>query len=191
MVLGREDRPHLGGARATSVNGPGKGSPVTGVTAGSVTRTGPGCLDSRATAKGVGNVFGYDYPVLGVFWSALIIFIWIAWIILVFRIFVDIFRSHDLNGWAKGLWSAFVILLPFLGVFVYLIARGHTMAERDVAEAKANEDAVQSYIRNVAGGGAGGGGGGTADELAKLADLRDKGVISEDEFVQQKAKILG
>jgi hypothetical protein len=129
-------------------------------------------------------VLGYDYPVLGVFWSALIIFIWIAWIFLVFRIFVDIFRSHDMGGWAKALWSIFIILVPFLGVFVYLIARGHGMAQRDVAEAQANDQAFQSYVRKAAGSG------GSADELHKLADLRDRGVISEDEFAAQKAKLL-
>jgi hypothetical protein len=129
-------------------------------------------------------VLGYDYPVLGVFWSALIIFIWIAWIFLVFRIFVDIFRSHDMGGWAKALWSIFIILVPFLGVFIYLIARGHGMAQRDVAEAQANDEAFQSYVRKAAGSG------GSADELHKLADLRDRGVISEDEFAAQKAKLL-
>jgi hypothetical protein len=129
-------------------------------------------------------VLGYDYPVLGVFWSALIIFIWIAWIFLVFRIFIDIFRSHDIGGWAKALWSIFIILVPFLGVFVYLIARGHGMAERDVAEAQANEAAFKDYVRKTAGSE------GSADELHKLADLRDRGVLSEDEFQQQKAKLL-
>ena len=130
-------------------------------------------------------VLGYDYPILGVFWSALIIFIWIAWIFLVFRIFVDIFSSHDIGGWAKALWSIFIILVPFLGVFVYLIVRGHGMAERDVAQAQANDEAFQGYVRKAAGSG------GSADELQKLADLRDRGVISDDEFAAQKAKLLG
>lgn len=129
-------------------------------------------------------MLAYDYPVLGIFWTMLILFLWIAWIILVFRVFVDIFRSHDMGGWGKALWSIFVILVPFLGVFVYLLARGHGMAERDVQVAQQNEAAFQDYVRGVAGSG------GTADELAKLVQLRDDGVISPAEFDQQKAKLL-
>ena len=129
-------------------------------------------------------MLAYDYPLLGIFWTILICFLWIAWIILVFRVFVDIFRSHDMGGWGKALWSIFVILVPFLGVFVYLLARGHGMAERDVEVAQQNEAAFQDYVRGVAGSG------GTADELAKLVQLRDDGVISVDEFDQQKAKLL-
>ena len=131
-------------------------------------------------------MLAYDYPLLGLFWTMLIFFIWIAWIMLVFRIFLDIFRSSDLGGWGKALWSIFVLVVPFLGVLVYLIARGHSMTERDVAEAKQNEQAFQDYIRNAAGSG-----GGTADELTKLADLHAKGVINDDEFARQKAKLLG
>ncbi len=129
-------------------------------------------------------MLAYDYPVLGIFWTMLILFLWIAWIILVFRVFVDIFRSHDMGGWGKALWSIFVILVPFLGVFVYLLARGHGMAERDVQVAQQNEAAFQDYVRGVAGSG------GTADELAKLVQLRDDGVISPAEFDKQKAKLL-
>jgi len=131
-------------------------------------------------------MLAYDYPLLGLFWTMLIFFIWIAWIMLVFRVFIDIFRSSDLGGWGKALWSIFVLVVPFLGVLVYLIARGHSMTERDVAEAKQNEQAFQDYIRNAAGSG-----GGTADELTKLADLHAKGVINDDEFARQKAKLLG
>ena len=130
-------------------------------------------------------MLAYDYPFLGLFWTMLIFFIWIAWIMLVFRIFVDIFRSSDLGGWGKALWSIFVLVVPFLGVLVYLIARGHSMTERDIAEAKQNEQAFQDYVRNAAGSS-----GGTADELSKLADLHAKGVINDDEFARQKAKLL-
>jgi hypothetical protein len=130
-------------------------------------------------------MLAYDYPLLGLFWTMLIFFIWIAWIMLVFRIFVDIFRSSDLGGWGKALWSIFVLVVPFLGVLVYLIARGHSMTERDIAEAKQNEQAFQDYVRNAAGSS-----GGTADELSKLADLHAKGVINDDEFARQKAKLL-
>lgn len=127
----------------------------------------------------------YDYPILGLFWTMLLVFLWIAWIIVLFRVLIDIFRSGDMGGWAKALWTIFVVVLPFLGVFAYLVARGHGMTERDVAEAKANQSAFDDYVKTVAGGG-----GGTADELSKLADLKDKGVISDDEFATQKAKLL-
>ena len=129
-------------------------------------------------------MLAYDYPILGLFWTILICFLWIAWIILVFRIFMDIFRDHDLGGWGKALWSIFVVLVPFVGVFVYLIARGHGMAARDVRAARQDEAAFQDYVRGVAGSG------GTAGELTQLAQLRDEGVITDDEFQQQKAKLL-
>ena len=84
-------------------------------------------------------MLAYDYPLLGAFWTVFWIFIWVAWIMLLFRVFVDIFRSHDMGGWAKGLWAIFVILVPFLGVFVYLIARGGKMQQRDIENAQAQE----------------------------------------------------
>jgi hypothetical protein len=130
-------------------------------------------------------MFAYDYPLLGLFWTMLIFFLWIAWIFLVVKIFFDIFRSSDLGGWGKALWSIFVILVPFLGVFVYLIARGNSMTDRDVAEAQQNEQAFQTYVRNAAGTT-----GGTADELAKLSELHANGVLTDAEFAQQKAKLL-
>jgi hypothetical protein len=130
-------------------------------------------------------LLAYDYPLLGMFWTFLLFFIWIAWIVVLFRVIFDIFRSKDLGGVGKAFWVIFVILLPFLGVLVYLIARGHSMSERDYQEAKSQEQAFQAYVRNAAGSG-----GGSADELTKLADLRDKGVISDAEFQAQKAKLL-
>ena len=129
-------------------------------------------------------MLAYDYPLLGLFWTMFLVFLWIAWIMLLFRVFGDIFRSRDMGGFAKALWSIFVIVAPFLGVFIYLIANGDSMARRDVAQAQAAEADFQSYVRNVAGSG------GTADELAKLADLKSSGVISDAEFAQQKAKLL-
>ena len=129
-------------------------------------------------------MLAYDYPVLGVFWSMLMFFIWIAWIILVFRIFVDVFRSPDIGGFGKAFWCIFVIVLPFLGVLVYLIVHGGGMAQRDVDQARQNEAAFRSYIRDTAGTG------GTADELTKLADLHARGALSDDEFAAQKAKLL-
>jgi hypothetical protein len=130
-------------------------------------------------------MLAYDYPILGLFWTMLILFLWIAWIMLVIRVFADIFRSDDLSGVMKAVWSIAVIILPWLGVLVYLIARGDGMAKRDMAAAKANEAAVQDYIRQTAGGGTS-----TAAELEKLAGLRDSGVITPAEFDAQKAKLL-
>jgi hypothetical protein len=131
------------------------------------------------------TVLGYDYPLLGVFWTMMIWFLWIAWIVLLFRVIADIFRSRDLGGGSKALWAIFVIVVPFLGVFVYLIARGHKMSEHDVAQAQAQEAQFRSYVQDVAGTG-----GGTADELTKLSDLKATGVITQAEFEQQKAKLL-
>jgi Short C-terminal domain/Phospholipase_D-nuclease N-terminal len=97
----------------------------------------------------------------------------------------DIFRSRDMGGWGKALWVIFVVVLPFLGVFVYLVARGHAMADRDAEQAQAQRAAFDAYVRDAAGSK-----GGTADELSKLADLKSQGVISDAEFEQQKAKLL-
>src|SRR5262245_15983859 len=120
-----------------------------------------------------------------VFWSMLWFFLFFIWIWLLIIVFSDIFRSPDLSGWGKALWSIFIIFLPYLGVFVYLIARGHKMQDHAVQQAKAQDAAMREYIQNVSGGG-----GGSADEIARLADLRDKGVLSEEEFQQAKAKAL-
>ena len=128
-------------------------------------------------------MLAYDYPILGLFWTMLIFFLWVAWLILLFRVFGDIFRS-DMGGGAKALWSIFVILVPFLGVFLYVIANGRAMGERDIAAAQQRESEVQAYIRQTAGGAGG------ADELTKLAALRDQGVLTEEEFSAQKAKLL-
>jgi len=130
-------------------------------------------------------MLAYDYPLLGVFWTFLIFMLWVVWLIMLFKIFGDIFRSHDMGGFAKALWSLFVIFLPFLGVLVYLIARGGSMAQRDIASAQAQQQAFDAYVRQTAGTS-----GGTADELGKLADLRDRGVITPAEFEQQKAALL-
>jgi hypothetical protein len=131
-------------------------------------------------------VLAYDYPLLGAFWTLLWLFLWIVWIFILFRVIFDIFRDHDLSGWAKALWLIFVIILPFLGVFVYVIARGKGMSERDMKQASDAERQFRSYVQETAASAPGT----TADELAKLADLRDKGVITPAEFEAQKAKIL-
>ena len=131
-------------------------------------------------------MLAYDYPLLGIFWTMLWFFLWFAWIVILVRVFADIFRSHDMGGFAKALWSIFVILVPFLGVFIYLIVRGHHMADQDIADAQQRDQQFQAYVKDVAGSGSTS----KADELAKLADLKDRGVISDAEFQQQKAKIL-
>jgi ABC-type multidrug transport system fused ATPase/permease subunit len=128
-----------------------------------------------------------DYPLLNLFWTMLWLFIWILWIFLLVRIILDIFRSHDLGGWSKALWVIFIIILPFIGVLVYLIARGSGMQKRDVRDARAADQEMRGYIREVA---ATPGAPSTAEELTKLASLRDQGVLTEAEFDAQKAKLL-
>lgn len=130
-------------------------------------------------------MLAYTYPLLSIFWTMLEIFFFIIWIYLLFMVFVDIFRSHDMGGVAKALWVIFVIVLPFLGVFVYLIARGGKMHERAAAQAQQQQKAFDSYVQQAAGGSS------TADQLSKLADLKEKGTITEAEFAAEKAKLLG
>jgi len=125
------------------------------------------------------------YPLLNVFWTMLWFFLWILWIFLLVRVIFDVFRSDDLGGWGKAGWTIFLIVLPFLGVFVYLIARGKNMYQRDARDARASDEAMRSYIQSAAGTSAS-----TADELSKLAQLRDSGVLSDSEFAAQKAKLL-
>lgn len=126
-----------------------------------------------------------QYPLLNVFLTLFWIFIWILWIFLLIRVISDVFRSRDLSGWGKAGWLVFTILLPFLGVFVYLIARGGKMADREVRDAQAREEAFRSYVRETARGDAS-----SADELAKLAELHDRGVINDADFERGKEKIL-
>jgi hypothetical protein len=118
-----------------------------------------------------------------VFWSMLWFFLFFIWIWLLIIVFMDIFRSHDLSGVAKALWIIFVILLPYLGVFVYLIARGHKMQEHAVEAAQAQDAAMRTYVQSVTETS-------PADELAKLADLKAKGVIDDAEYERLKAKAL-
>ncbi len=122
-----------------------------------------------------------------VFWSMLWFFMFFIWIWLLIIVFSDLFRSHDLSGWAKAIWLLFIIILPYLGVFVYLIARGHKMAEHAQQAAVAQDAAAKAYIQSAV---AQGGGTSAADDLAKIADLKAKGVITDAEFEQAKAKIL-
>lgn len=121
-----------------------------------------------------------------VFWSTLWFFLFFIWIWLLIVVFGDIFRSRDLSGWAKAFWTIFIIVLPYLGVFIYLIVRGQKMGENAAQAAAEQEAATRRYIQNVASTD----GRGAADEIARLADLRDRGVLSEEEFQQAKAKAL-
>ena len=122
-----------------------------------------------------------------VLWSFLVFFFWIIWIWLAITVFIDIFRSHDLSGIAKALWVLIVVLIPYLGVFLYLLIRGGKMHERAVEAAQQQDQALRQYVRSAAGD--------TdrspADELSHLAELKDRGVISNDEFERLKAKTVG
>ncbi|MFI8939309.1 SHOCT domain-containing protein [Streptomyces syringium] len=129
----------------------------------------------------------YDYPVLGAFWTAVWIFMWVLWVLLLFRVIADIFRDDSLGGWAKTGWLVLVIGLPFLGVFVYVIARGKNMGRREQDHARAQQQAVDDYIRETVGSPDY-----TSDveALAKLSEIRAKGDITDDEFRRAKEKIL-
>jgi hypothetical protein len=129
-------------------------------------------------------MLGSNYPLLNAFWTILYFFIFFLWLMILFRVIWDVFRSHDLGGWGKAGWLLFILVLPFLGVFVYLIARGGSMHERDVRVAQAQSQALRSWMQD------GGAGVSTADELAKLADLKEKGVINDNEFDRAKSKLL-
>ena len=128
----------------------------------------------------------YQYPILDFFLTMLYFFLFVIWIWLLITVFIDIFRSHDMGGWAKALWVIFIIVLPFLGVFVYLIARGGKMHERAAQQAAQQQKAFDQYVKQTAGSAADT----TADQLSKLADLKSQGVLTDAEFEAQKAKIL-
>ncbi|MEJ8670152.1 SHOCT domain-containing protein [Streptomyces sp. MS1.AVA.1] len=130
----------------------------------------------------------YDYPVLGAFWTVMWIFLWVLWIVLLFRIIGDIFRDDTLSGAGKTGWLIFVVLLPFLGVFVYVLARGKGMGEREMKHAQAKQQAFDDYVRETAGGGAGPGNEG--EQLARLSEVRARGDITDAEFQRAKEKIL-
>jgi len=121
-----------------------------------------------------------------VLWSILWFFLFFVWIMLIFTIFGDIIRNHDMSGWVKALWSIFIIFLPFLGIFIYLIVNGGKMGERQMAAAKAQEAAMQDYIRTTASGG-----GSAADQLAKLAELHSTGKLDDGEYAAAKAQVIG
>jgi ABC-type multidrug transport system fused ATPase/permease subunit len=125
-----------------------------------------------------------DYPLLNLFWTMVELFFFVVWIWVLISVLIDIFRSHDLSGWAKALWLILVVFLPLIGVLAYVIARGEKMHEHALRNARAQEAAMTAYVRDAAGTTS------TADELTKLAGLRDQGVLTQDQFEAQKAKLL-
>jgi hypothetical protein len=129
-------------------------------------------------------LFAADYPFLDVFWTMLIFFFWVIWIWILVTVLIDVFRRHDLSGWGKAAWTLFVIVLPYLGVFIYLITQGRQMAERRASEARAGQEAFDDYVRNVTSSG------GPSDQIAKAKELLDSGAIDQAEFDQIKRKAL-
>ncbi|QOV36707.1 SHOCT domain-containing protein [Streptomyces ferrugineus] len=131
----------------------------------------------------------YDYPLLSMFWTLLWFFLWVMWFVLLFRIIGDIFRDDSLSGWGKTGWLAFCIVLPFLGVFVYLIARGREMGRREISHARAQQRAFDDYVRETAAAG-GATRPSSAEELARLSEMRSHGDITDDEFRRAKELVL-
>ena len=131
-------------------------------------------------------IFADDFGTGQVFWSMLWFFLFFIWIWILITVFADLFRSHDLSGWAKAAWAIFVIILPYLGVFVYLIARGHKMHEHAIADATNAQNAFNAQVRAAAGTG----GSSVADQLSKLADLKANGTIDDAEFERLKAQVI-
>lgn len=131
-------------------------------------------------------VLAADYPFLDIVGTMLIFFAWVIWFWILIRVFVDVFRRDDLSGWGKAGWTLFAIVLPFLGVLIYLIAHGKDMGQRDIEQARAAQSQVDAHIRSVAGSG----GNGAAAEIAEAKKLLDSGAISRDEYESLKAKAL-
>jgi hypothetical protein len=126
-----------------------------------------------------------DYPFLDVFWTMILFFLWVAWIWVLITVLSDVFRRHDIGGWGKALWVIFVIVLPFLGVLVYLIAEGKNMARRDIERSQAMQSQFDDYVKSVAASE------GPAAEIDRAKKLLDSGAITQAEFDSLKAKALG
>jgi Short C-terminal domain/Phospholipase_D-nuclease N-terminal len=126
----------------------------------------------------------WEYTVGEAFWTMLWFFMFFIWIWLLITVFADIFRSDDLSGWTKAFWTIFVVVLPYLGVLIYLIARGKKMGEHAVRDAQRQDDHMRAYVQSVSGGSS------TAGEIERLHGLMEKGAISDQEFQQAKAKLL-
>jgi hypothetical protein len=127
-----------------------------------------------------------NYPILDIFLTTLYFFIFIIWLWLLFMVFIDIFRSHDLHGWAKALWVIGIIIMPYLGVLVYLIFRGSGMHDRAAKQAALQQKAFDQYVKQAAGSP----GASTADQLSKLAGLKSQGLLTDAEFEAEKSKVL-
>jgi uncharacterized membrane protein YcjF (UPF0283 family) len=123
-----------------------------------------------------------DYPFLDILWTMIIFFSWVIWIWIAVTVLIDVFRRHDIGGWTKAAWVVFVIIVPFLGVLVYLIAEHDGMRERSEKQAQAEQKAFDQYVQDAAGG--------SAAEIAKAKELLDSGAISQDEFDRIKTKAL-
>jgi Short C-terminal domain/Phospholipase_D-nuclease N-terminal len=126
-----------------------------------------------------------SYPLLDVFWTIFLFFLWVMWFWILISVFIDIFRSRDLSGGGKALWFLFVLLIPLIGVLVYLLVRGGSMHERAARQAQQQDQAFREYVQSAAQTPAT-----PADQLEKLAGLRDRGVITPQEFDQEKARVL-
>jgi putative oligomerization/nucleic acid binding protein/phospholipase D-like protein len=129
-------------------------------------------------------VIAADYPFLEVFWTIVVFFVWLAWLLILFRVLGDVFRRHDISGWGKAGWVVFLIVLPFLGVLVYLIANGHEMGRREVEQSRAARAEFDDYVKSVAASE------GPAAEIEKAKQLLDSGAISQAEFDAIKAKAI-
>jgi Phospholipase_D-nuclease N-terminal len=123
-----------------------------------------------------------DYPFLDVLWTMIIFFFWVIWIWIVITVLIDVFRRHDIGGFAKALWVIFVVILPWLGVLIYLIVEHDGMRERSTKQAQAQQDEFDQYVRQTAGG--------SADEIAKAKALLDEGTITQQEFDAIKGKAV-
>ena len=135
--------------------------------------------------KEISLILAADYPFLDVMWTILVFFLWVAWFMLLFHVIGDVFRRRDASGGKKTLWLVFVILVPFLGVFVYLIANSDDMARRNIERSQAAQADMDDYVRSVAGSG-----GGVAAEIDRAKQLLDSGAITQAEFEAIKAKAL-
>ena len=127
-------------------------------------------------------VFAADYPFMDVLWSMIIFFFWVIWIWIVITVLMDVFRRHDIGGWAKAAWVIFVVVLPWLGVLIYLIVEHDGMRDRSVKQAQAQKQEFDEYVRDAAGG--------SAAEIARAKELLDSGALTQDEFERIKAKAL-
>ena len=129
-------------------------------------------------------MIAYDYPLAGIFWTMMLFFLWAAWFAALFGVIADIFRSDDLGGAAKAVWTAVVVIVPMIGLMGYLLARGEGMQRRRWAAAQEQQASMEAHVRSLVPPT------GAADELAKLNELRSNGVITADEFEIQKRKVL-